>query len=64
MPLELTEEDGYACGGNVLIYIEPILPAPHLVILGAGHVGTALSRMAKFSGFGVTVVDDRAEFAA
>lgn len=61
--LELTEEHGYACGGNVLVYIEPILPGPRLLILGAGHVGRALSSVAAFSGFQVIVVDDRPEFA-
>jgi xanthine dehydrogenase accessory factor len=31
--------------------------------MGAGHVGKALSRLAAFSGFHVTVADDRTEFA-
>ncbi|GAB4264153.1 MAG: hypothetical protein Kow0092_15590 [Deferrisomatales bacterium] len=36
---------------------------PVLVVLGAGHVGRALTRAAAAAGFAVTVVDDRAEFA-
>ena len=64
MPFELTErEGGLVCGGTVLVYIEPILPEPHLIILGAGHVGKALTKLARFTGFRVTVVDDRAEYA-
>jgi xanthine dehydrogenase accessory factor len=64
LPFELTErEGGLVCGGNVLVYIEPILLEPHLVILGAGHVGKTLSRLARFAGFRVTVVDDREEYA-
>ena len=64
VPFELTErKGGLVCGGKVLVYIEPIVPEPHLVILGAGHVGKALSAVAKFSGFRVTVVDDRSEHA-
>jgi xanthine dehydrogenase accessory factor len=47
----------------VLVYIEPVLLDPHLVILGAGHVGRTLAKLARFTGFRVTVVDDRAEFA-
>ena len=44
MPFELTErEGGLVCGGSVLVYIEPVLPDPHLVILGAGHVGKTLA---------------------
>jgi xanthine dehydrogenase accessory factor len=61
----LTEhEGGMVCGGRVLVYIEPVLPAPRLVVLGAGHVGRALSQAAARAGFRVTVIDDRAEHAA
>jgi len=64
LPFELTErEGGLVCGGTVLVYIEPVLLDPHLVILGAGHVGKTLAKLARFTGFRVTVVDDRAEFA-
>ena len=64
IPFELTEKHGgLVCGGKVLVYIEPIIPDPHLVVLGAGHVGSALSRAARFSGFRITVIDDREEFA-
>ncbi len=64
LPFELTErEGGLVCGGTVLVYIEPILLEPHLVILGAGHVGKTLAKLARFTDFRVTVVDDRAEFA-
>jgi xanthine dehydrogenase accessory factor len=65
LPFELTEKDGgLVCGGAVLVYIEPVLIDPRLVVLGAGHVGKALSALAKFSGFTVTVVDDRPEHAS
>jgi xanthine dehydrogenase accessory factor len=64
MPFELTErEGGLVCGGTVLVYIEPMLPDPHLVILGAGHVGKTLAKLARFTGFRVTVADDRKEYA-
>jgi xanthine dehydrogenase accessory factor len=64
IPFELTEKHGgLVCGGKVLVYIEPVVPDPKLVILGAGHVGKALSKVARFSGFRVTVVDDRQEYA-
>ncbi len=64
VPFNLTEKDGgLVCGGKILVFIEPIVPEPHLVILGAGHVGKALSLSAAFSGFRVTVVDDREEYA-
>jgi len=64
VPFNLTEKDGgLVCGGKILVYIEPVVPEPHIVILGAGHVGKALSSVAAFSGFRVTVVDDREEHA-
>jgi xanthine dehydrogenase accessory factor len=64
LPFELTErEGGLVCGGTLLVYIEPVTPEPHLVILGAGHVGRALAKLARFTGFRVTVADDRSEFA-
>ena len=64
LPFELTErEGGLVCGGRVLVYIEPVMQEPHLVILGAGHVGKTLTNLARFAGFRVTVVDDREEFA-
>jgi len=64
LPFELTErEGGLVCGGSVLVYIEPVLLEPRLIILGAGHVGKTLTRLARFTGFRVTVIDDRKEFA-
>jgi xanthine dehydrogenase accessory factor len=45
------------------VYIKPVVPVSHLVILVAGHMGKALSHIACFVGFRVTVVDDREEFA-
>lgn len=60
--LQLTEEAGYACGGNVSLYLEPMLPAPRLIICGAGHVGQALCHLASYADFAVTVIDDREEF--
>lgn len=63
LSFELTEAHGHACGGRVLVYVEPILLDPHLVILGAGHIGRALSTLARFVGFRVTVADDRPEYA-
>ena len=64
IPFQLTEKyGGLMCGGKVLVYIEPVVPDPNLVILGAGHVGKALSTVARLTGFRVTVVDDREEYA-
>jgi xanthine dehydrogenase accessory factor len=64
VPFELTEkEGGLVCGGTLTVYIEPVFADPRLVVLGAGHVGKALAKLARFAGFHVTVADDRAQFA-
>lgn len=64
LPFDLTEKQGgLVCGGRLLIFIEPVIPDPTLIILGAGHVGRALSKAARFSGFRVVVCDDRPEYA-
>ena len=50
---------------NVLttVYLEPLKPAPILLIAGAGHVGAAVAHMGAMVGFEVVVVDDRPSFA-
>ncbi len=54
--------DPGVCGGTVEIFIEPINPPPSVIIIGAGHVGKATAHLAKWLGFRVVVMDDRAEF--
>jgi xanthine dehydrogenase accessory factor len=54
--------DPGVCGGQVEVFVEPILPPPMLVVLGAGHVGKAVAHLAKWLGFRVAVSDDRTEF--
>jgi len=49
------------CGGQVEVYLEPILPRPTLVVVGAGHVGKALVHLAHWLGYYVIVSDDRTE---
>jgi xanthine dehydrogenase accessory factor len=54
--------DPLICGGEMEIFVEPLLAAPTLVIIGAGHIGAAVSQLGKFLGFRTVVLDDRAEF--
>ena len=54
--------DPGVCGGQVEIYVEPILPKPVLVVVGVGHVGKAVAHLAKWLGFVVAVSDDRPDF--
>ncbi len=45
------------------VVVEALVGAPRLVVFGGGHVGARICEAAAFSGFRVTIVDDRAEFA-
>ncbi len=54
--------DAGVCGGQVEVFVEPILPAPMVVVLGGGHVGKAVAHLAKWLGFRVAISDDRLEF--
>jgi xanthine dehydrogenase accessory factor len=54
--------DPGVCGGQVEVFVEPILPAPLIVVIGAGHVGKAVVHLAKWLGYRVAISDDRAEF--
>ena len=47
---------------DVRILFERIEPEPRLVVCGAGHVGAALARLARFIGYRTTLIDDRKDF--
>ncbi len=57
------EENALFCGGVMEVYLEPIIPDATLYIFGAGHVGKALSVLARSLGFTIAVVDDREDYA-
>ena len=57
------EENGLICGGSVTVFIDPVLPAPRVFMVGAGHVAVPLSKIAKIAGFEVVVLDDRVKYA-
>lgn len=57
-----TTGDPGICGGNLDIYVEPIIPKPTLLVVGAGHVGKEVASLGKWLNFHVVVSDDREEF--
>lgn len=59
----LTEDNDFACGGNMTIFVEPHGKRTLLVVFGGGHVGRAVSALAHGCGFRVVVVDGRADCA-
>jgi xanthine dehydrogenase accessory factor len=60
----LTHELGMCCGGRMTVFLEKHVAAPALVVFGAGHVARELAAFAVATGFRVTVVDERAEWAS
>ena len=67
LSFDLTEDSmadsGLICGGKLEIFIEPILPTPKMIIFGAGHISTQLSKIAVIAGFKTTIVDNRPVYA-
>jgi xanthine dehydrogenase accessory factor len=49
--------------GATSIYIEVVESKPVFFIVGAGHIGRSLSKLADFLDFHVVVLDDREDFA-
>ncbi|MCD4680521.1 MAG: XdhC family protein [Bacteroidales bacterium] len=58
---ELHKDTDMTCGGVIEVYIEPISPQSHLILFGAGHVGSAVAKYAITLGFNITIIDDRQE---
>src|SRR5271169_17975 len=49
--------------GSVRLFVDPIVGAQRLIIVGAGHIAVPLCALGAMLGFHVTVIDDRASFA-
>lgn len=56
--------DPGVCGGQLEVFVEPIIPRPILLLIGSGHVGKAVAHLAAWMGFQVVVSDDRPEFCS
>ncbi len=55
---EFTKQYNMTCqsGGEVELYIEPVMPKPHIVIFGTSHIAMALCKLAKAMDYQVDVV--------
>src|SRR5512141_1806001 len=56
-------DNGLICGGQLDVFVEPVLPVPHAFIFGAGHISKSLSKVATLAGFATVIVDNRDTFA-
>jgi xanthine dehydrogenase accessory factor len=52
-----------APNGGMRLFVDPIVGANRLIIVGAGHIAMPLCALGAMLGFHVTVIDDRASFA-
>jgi len=56
-------DNGLICGGQLDVFVEPVLPIPHAFIFGGGHISKSLSKVANLAGFASVVIDNREAFA-
>src|SRR5712671_1248539 len=56
-------DNGLICGGQLNVFVEPVIPQPHAFIFGAGHISKSLSKVANMAGFSTIIVDNREAFA-
>ncbi len=56
-------DNGLICGGQLDVFVEPVIPPPHAIIFGAGHISKSLCKVSSLAGFSTTVVDNRESFA-
>src|ERR1700731_4347379 len=56
-------DNGLICGGQLDVFVEPVIPPPHAFIFGGGHISKSLSKVASLAGFSTTIVDNRDSFA-
>jgi len=57
-------DNGLICGGQLEVFVEPVMPIPHAFIFGGGHISKSLSKVATLAGFASVVVDNREAFAS
>lgn len=60
---KLGAELGMCCGGRLVVLLEPIAGLVPSLVVGAGHIATALAPLLAKVGFSVTVVDEREGWA-
>src|SRR5450755_4044643 len=51
-------DNGLICGGQLNVFIEPVIPYPRAFIFGAGHVSKSISKIANIAGFATVIVDN------
>ena len=56
-------DEGLICGGQLNIFVEPVIPQPRAFVFGGGHVSKSISKVATLAGFSTSIIDNREAFA-
>ena len=56
-------DNGLICGGQLSVFVEPVVPQPRAFIFGGGHISKSISKVANLAGFRTAIVDNREAFA-
>jgi len=56
------KEAAMICGGQMDVFLEPILSQETLYLFGAGHISRGTAKVGKMLGFRVVVIDPRPEY--
>src|SRR3979411_1963555 len=56
-------DNGLICGGQLSVFVEPVVPQPRVYVFGAGHISKSISKIANMAGFASVIVDNREAFA-
>src|ERR1700758_2031503 len=56
-------DNGLICGGQLSVFVEPVVPQPRAYIFGAGHISKSISKVATLAGFATVVIDNREAYA-
>jgi xanthine dehydrogenase accessory factor len=51
-----------SCGGDIRLFIKVFAAQPQLYIVGGGHIGFELYKLASYQGFTCLVFDDRPDY--
>ena len=57
-------EEGMICGGSMVVFGNIIGNHTGICIFGGGHIAQSLAKIAAQTGFSVTIIEDRPEFAS
>jgi xanthine dehydrogenase accessory factor len=56
-------DTGLICGGQLQVFVDPIVPRPQVFLFGAGHVSKGISKVAHLAGFSTVIIDDREQYS-